>query len=209
MLEASWLRARLASRIDEAFPGLAPARDGRWTAPLSAEHRAVLLVEAMKGASYQIVFGISCSWIPTLRNRRITWHRTAKNARQQLWVDAHSDPETPFEEVSLLRSEAIAVAQIDAMIVELQQRAPAWWSSVSTLRGVLTEAERQASFEYNIHNPRPWTVAAFTCARMGDVPGYRRWRDAGPLSEGDDSLAEQALTVLLDRGSDELGAAGS
>ena len=151
-------------------------RDDVWVRPLSDEIRAVVQIDALKGAQYDINYGICGAWVPvssTSRSRISRFPRTMKQTTMHLWVDHFTLDAEPRQWISTLDGEKALRRQAHKAVQQVMVRAPAWWRSVATPEGVLAEARRQGRNHVDIHYPRARTVAAFTLARLGDLAQAR------------------------------------
>lgn len=99
--------------------------------------------------------------------------RTLKQTTRHLWVD-HFTAQAPARQwVSTLHGARTSERQAATLVRQVTDRAPAWWRSVESIDGVLTEARRQARNEFDIHFPQARVVAAFTLARTGELDAAR------------------------------------
>ena len=64
-------------------------RNGEWARLISDEIRAVVRLSPLKGAQYDIVYGVCCTWVPLSAGRSAgyAWPRTMRQTRPHLWVD--------------------------------------------------------------------------------------------------------------------------
>lgn len=144
-----------------------------WARELRDGIRAVIDVQAIKGAQFDVTYGICCDWVPFRSAGRYRWHRTLKQTRLDLWVDHFTLDAEPRQWIGASGGEAQLRRQARRAMRQVADRAPTWWATVSDPAGVLSEARRQAANRYDIHLPRARFVVAFTLARLGDLPGAR------------------------------------
>ncbi|HEX6875662.1 MAG TPA: hypothetical protein VF165_08390 [Nocardioidaceae bacterium] len=144
-------------------------RPAVWVRPLGAEHWAVLAVKALKGAQYDLVYGVSCAWVPHVEGDALRWHRTPRRPRLDLWEDHFTAVAPARRWVTGLHGRRTASKQAAGLAQQVSERAPAWWSTVSSPEGILEEARRQAAAPLQVHSPPPRYVAAFTLARLGEL----------------------------------------
>jgi hypothetical protein len=160
-----------------------------WARELNDGIRAVVDVQAIKGAQFDASYGICCEWVPFQRGQGYRWHRTLKQTRLDLWVDHFTLDAEPRQWIATSGGEAMLRRQARRAMQQVAERAPTWWDTVSDPAGVLSEARRQAANRYDIHCPRARLVVAFTLARLGDL-----------------AAAREELAVDSDQASDELHA---
>jgi hypothetical protein len=162
-------------------------REGVWARPLAEEIRAVVEVVALKGAQYDISYGVCCTWVPVSgrsRSRFSGFPRTLKQTTLHLWVDHFTKDAPPRQWISTSDAEKTVRRQAHKTVQQVMDRAPAWWRSVATPEGVLAEARRQDRAGFDTHFPRARQVAAFTLARLGDVTSAQAdLRDPDEASE--------------------------
>jgi hypothetical protein len=146
-----------------------------WTRPITKEIREVVQLKVLKGAQYDIDYGVCCTWVPvsTGGNRVGSWPRTLKQTRLHLWVDHFTQDADPRQWISTSDGEQALRHQSQQAGRHVMERAPAWWQTVATPEGVLAEAQRQGSNRFDIHVPRARLIAAFTLARLGDLSAAR------------------------------------
>jgi hypothetical protein len=132
--------------------GFELARPFLWVRDLSEEHRAVIKIGELTGAQYDVVYGISCRWVPHLAAGRYRWHRTVKQARLDLWVDHFSEQSKPRQWIDALYGVSTLRAAAAVTTRQVAEQAPRWCAQVADLPGVLAEARRQAEFRYNIRD---------------------------------------------------------
>ncbi len=138
----------------------------------------VLRLEAWKGATYSLSWGVSLSYIPNTLKTKPVFHRTIKSSRFDLWEDSRSVAEReglswkgPL--VTRLGDEHQARRDLSRTSAWASPRADAWWRSASTLDGVLAIAEDQVVRKPHVidslHWPRPHLIVILTLARLGRI----------------------------------------
>jgi hypothetical protein len=145
-----------------------------WAKRWSAGIRAVVDVRPLKGGQFDITYGVCCDWVPHRQGDTYRWHRTLKQTRLDLWVDHFTVDAEPRQWISSLDGERHLQRQAAKAVRQVAKNAVAWWDAVGSETGVLAEAYRQASNAFEVHNPAARFVAAFTHARLGDLPAAQR-----------------------------------
>ena len=145
-----------------------------WAKRLSVGVRAVLDVHAVKGGQFDITYGVCCDWVPHRHGDTYRWHRTLKQTRLDLWVDHFTVDAEPRQWISRLDGERQLRRQAAKAVRQVAKSAVAWWDAVGCETGVLSEAYRQASNAFEVHDPAARFVVAFTHARLGDLPAAQR-----------------------------------
>src|SRR5262245_31612314 len=113
-----------------------------WARPINDEIRAVVQLSALKGAQYDIVYGVCCTWVPVAAGRkpRYAWPRTLRQTRLHLWVDHFTVDAEQRQWISTSEGEWVLRRQAQMALQQALERAPGWWDNVSTPEGVLLEA---------------------------------------------------------------------
>jgi hypothetical protein len=126
----------------------------------------------MKGRAIAIRWGVSIGYVPHSVAAAPAWHRTGKQARFDLWEDSVEAygrrlclPDGTISTTLGLRGIADDGREVWAQV---EHRALGLWERARTPTGVLAVADEQAR-EAGLQEPRPWFVAAFALARMGDL----------------------------------------
>jgi hypothetical protein len=145
-----------------------------WAKPLSAGIRAVVDVRPLKGGQFDITYGVCCDWVPHRQGDTYRWHRTLKQTRLDLWVDHFTADAEPRQWISSLGGERQLRRQAAKAVRQVGKSAVAWWDAVGCETGVLSEAYRQASNAFEVHDPGARFVLAFTHARLGDLSAAQR-----------------------------------
>jgi hypothetical protein len=185
MVSMTVAKAAIAEVIEQLTRDMDIVKPGVWAMPLSAEHRAMLSVQAYKGGTVELEYGVSCRWVPHLEGKRWRWHTTLKQSRRDLWVDHFTLDAPPRNPISQLHGLEHLRKQAEMARDAVTPLARRWWDSVATAQGVLTEALRQEPARgVVLHWPHPSLVAAFSMARLGDIEaGAQHLAEAGRLDE--------------------------
>jgi len=137
----------------------------------------LLKLQAQKGASYTVWWGVSLSYVAHAWEASLRWHRTLKPSRFDLF-------ETPFDYSSVssanwrerekylahsLNGKRFLRETLETMWKRIRQPALAWFSSMQSLDDILQKWHEQAVREWigQHHHPDPMMVYAFTLGRMG------------------------------------------
>jgi len=184
MVTMTVAKAAIAEVIERLTRDMDIVRPGVWAIPLSDEHRAMLSIQAYKGGTFELEYGVSCRWVPHLEGKRWRWHKTLKQSRRDLWVDHFTLDAPPRHAISHLHDLEHLRKQAEMARDTVAPLARRWWDSVATAQGVLTEALRQEPARGVVHWPHPSLVAAFSMARLGDIEaGTQHLAEAGHLDE--------------------------
>jgi hypothetical protein len=174
IVPAERARDLIAAALQPVVADFEQVRGLVWATWLSDGIRAVIDVHALKGAQFDIRYGVSCDWVPHRVGQTYRWHRTLKQTRLDLWVDHFTVDAEPRQWISSIEGEKQLRRQADKAVRHVAKAAPAWWDAVRTEAGVLSEANRQAANAFDLHEPRARFVAAFTHARLGDLVAAQR-----------------------------------
>jgi hypothetical protein len=137
----------------------------------------LIKLQALKGKSYTIWWGISLSYLPHQWTERLEWHRSFKASRFDLF-------ETPTDYFPQLiknwrQAEDYVTDTLhgpiyfqDTLHIMWKQLSPevlAWFSTMHSLEDVLAKAQEQVNRKWIglYHHPNPLMVYAFTHARLG------------------------------------------
>ena len=155
--------------------------------------RAVVQINPLKGAQYDLTYGVCCAWVP--KSGTSSWlgrfPRTLKQTTLNMWVDHFT------ANALLANGWQRSTARGRSNTKRRYSRGRSWsvhswwWRSVDSWDGALAEARRQALNRFDLHFPRARVVAAFTLARIGDVDAAR-----AELSDDDDEDLQSLLTVV-------------
>lgn len=183
--------------VESSLPDLMRLRRGVWASPISDEINAMVTVDHWKGATFSIGYGVSCSWIPySYRSgHKMAWPTTLRQSLPHLRIDHFTIDAPKPVYISHLDGRKKLRRQAIKAVAQAESRARAWWRGVSTIEGVLEEARRQATNEFDLHHPRAGVVAAFTLARLDDLQSARSGLAPFLLHHNDDEDAESQLLV--------------
>jgi hypothetical protein len=163
--------------------GFATIRSGLYGKAVNSEIVHLVKLQALKGMSYTVWWGVSLSFVPHKWNCGLRWHRAFKSSRFDLF-------ETPFDYFPLaatewresekyiadtLHGESYLKRSLDVMWKGLGQELLAWFTSTQSLDGVLQKAREQTERNwvgFN-HHPDPLMVYAFTLVRLGQTEEAR------------------------------------
>ena len=166
-------RQFIGTALAERLPDLREVRAGVWLRPISDEIDAILCLGALKGATYVLPYGVTCSWIPMRIGNQdpYRWPGSPAKKRMHLWVDQFTRSQGNRSMPTISRSHGDVMMGNDARkaIAKTARRAEKMWRRVSTPEAVLREALWQAGAVGTMHSPGPKFIAAFTYARMGDL----------------------------------------
>jgi hypothetical protein len=176
VLEGADLKSRLNERLSPQFERLGPIWRGDyyWVEQGNLSCRRVVRFALLKGLSAVLNWGLSFSFAPSISGSQISYHRTFKSARLDLFEGTHvyasgcSSP-TSAERVSLQvgrfdQSLADYIGEVLPLVVS-------WFDRVRSLDEIAAEAERQmhAPRRGPTHHPAPAYVLAFVRAAQGNV----------------------------------------
>lgn len=132
----------------------------------------LLKLQAIKGASYSVWWGVSLSYMPHEWGSRLRWHRSIKSSRFDLFEIPGNSPGNWYENESCLvdscHGQAYFMETLDAMWDRLSLGIQDWFSSVRSLQNVAEKAHEQTKRKWASahHHPDPLLVYAFSLARM-------------------------------------------
>lgn len=134
-------------------------------------------LQALKGATYGIWWGVSLTYVPNYSREKLSWHRTLKSSRYDLF-------EMPAGYPPLLRS---AEAEVDDFTVPIMfgetcfrneltriwsivgPTIRQWFANTTSLQQVLQRADEQMKRKWDIDRyPDPAVVHLLTIAKLGD-----------------------------------------
>lgn len=190
-------RARevVAEELGQLVAGMDRVSSRLWARPLSERHRATLGLVLLKGRALELVYGVSCSWVPHPTATGFTWQRTLRQTRPSLWVDALTTGAPTSLTMDSLAGERRLRRDARRAVRQVAPHAFDWWEACATPEGVLREACRQAAGQYVVAFPRPGFVAAFTLAGLGRVAEAEAELSRAHVVHPPERLAE--ATVLL------------
>lgn len=180
---------------DRGAAGFSTIKPGLYGKVVDADIIHVMKMQAVKGASYTVRWGVSLSYVPRVQGERVRWHRTLKSAALDLFEepleylnlqdDADAEPDTCFamngHGPQYLRETMTRMwSTVDAPV-------RAWFDGTKDLAGVLLRADEQRARTWRgpRHHPDPRLVRAFTLRRLG--------RDADARAALDEYVATDAV----------------
>ena len=153
--------------------GLVTIRTGLYGRVVNEDMVHLMKLQALKGASYSVWWGVSLSYVPHEWRSGLRWHRSFKSSR----FDVFEIPGTSVADwreierdmAHTLYGKAYFMETLHTMWKRLGQSVQDWFSSVQSIRDVLSKAREQADRKWTgaHHHPDPLMVYAFTLGRMG------------------------------------------
>lgn len=188
--------------------GLSRLRPKLYAASSGRDIVRVLELFATQGASYYVRWGVSLAYVPHKWNPKLRWHRTLKSARFDIW-------ESPYEYFELenahwreqerfladrLHGETYLRKQMKEMWTVLAPAVQDWFTSTTTLPGVMRAIDRQTerTGASSHHSPSPSLVRAFTLARTGEMNVARRVLDEYFDATVADAVDRENLSAALE-----------
>jgi hypothetical protein len=170
-----------AATVYQAFDELAqPGRLGFVTIRTGLYGRVVnddlvhlMKLQALKGASYSVWWGVSLSYVPHEWRTGLRWHRSLRSSRFDLFeipgASAADWRETEKDIAHTQYGKTYFAETLHTMWARLRPQVTAWLSSVQSIAGVLSKAHEQAERKWTgpLHHPNPLLVYALTLGRMG------------------------------------------
>lgn len=155
--------------------GFVRLRPGLWTREIDSDVTHVLKLQRLKGAAYNLLWGVSLSYVPVAQGKRLRWHRTPKAADLVLFEDP-----VDFFELDRAKPKVVELyytedghgpvhlrKTMSRMWSHLSSAVNQWLAEASDIDGVLKKAEEQAARQWRSigHNPDPRLVYAFALKR--------------------------------------------
>jgi len=191
--------------------GFTTVKPGFYAREVTGDVAHVVKLQAVKGLTYTVWWGVSLSYLPHVQGGRVRWHRTLKAARLDLF-------ETPFDYFELTHEDreetgrfcAYAGHRIEYLRESMTRAWSAvddpirsWFAGMQDVASVLAKAEEQRTRQWRgpRHDPDPRLVCAFTLDRLGRGADARDvldayLRDSG-AREPDVGLLRGALRPLV------------
>lgn len=134
----------------------------RYASPL----RPVLQLKEWQGGAMVLRYGLSLDFVPHSSGENLAWHRTAKSARPDLWVDM-TGPDT---ELGRLLGVDEINRRLPAVLDRMMDEAAQMWNgaTVSTLPALMDMCEARAKESSVTSFPENTPTRAFVAARLGD-----------------------------------------
>jgi hypothetical protein len=157
--------------------GFSPIKRGLYGRAVSDEITHLMKLQALKGASYSVWWGVSLAYVPHEWRERLRWHRSFKSARFELF----ETPTTYFPELesdwreknkyiaAKGHGESYLRETMQTMWEQLHEHILAYFSATQSLAGVLQKAQEQIqrTVLWRYHYPNPMLIVALTLGRMG------------------------------------------
>lgn len=194
-LTADRAREVVTEELGQLVLGMDRVNPRLWARPLSERHRATLRLASLKGGALELVYGVSCSWVPHPTRDGFTWQRTLRQTRPTLWVDVLTPGAPESLTIDTLAGERRLRADARRAVRHVAPHAFDWWEACATPDGVLREAVRQAADGRSLALPSPGLVAAFTLAALGRLTEAEGELSREGVVQPPERLAE--ATVLL------------
>jgi hypothetical protein len=180
---AARVYAITAGLVQAAELQFTEVKEGRWARTVDPDIIQLLSLQAGKGAAYVFRWGLSLSFVPHEWSPQPKFHRTLKAARPDLFETAGEflvkDPFSGEDEkftADTLHGEECFREDLQRAWSGLRPYLANWFSSTTTLAGVLAVAKTHAEKDWQSfrHSPDPKMVYAFTLARSGRMEEGRR-----------------------------------
>jgi hypothetical protein len=180
--------------------GLRWRGDYSWVEPGSLAIRRIVTCCLLKGAGAVFSWGLSLGFVPLLSGSRVTYHRTFKSARPDVfeWPASYRvgfSAAGPFQRIETWTSifERSLAQYLPTVVPDLVS----WFERVQTIDDIEGELRRQIVNPfpaYRTHYPRQTHVLAFVRAAAGDLTEGREILVGAPQDEpGGSSVLEAAL----------------
>ena len=158
-------------------PGFAIARPGLLARSIDRDITHVIKLRALKGASYDVCFGVSLSYVPYPYVPKVKWHRTLKSAN----LDLLEEPQVDWWRAStrkaadvnpyltqVLLGEKCFREELSRAWKETSWQALAWFDATRSLQGILQKSVAHLTRKQDgpRHLPGPRLVSAFTLGKL-------------------------------------------
>jgi hypothetical protein len=158
--------------VQPASFGFRDIRKGLYGRIVNEDIVHIMKLQAMKGRSYTVRWGVSLTYFPHEWRSGLRWHRSFKSSRFDLFElpgDSSSDwRENDKDQVHTLNGKPYLLETLQIMWNRLEPRIDNWFSSIRSLHGVLERAIEQSERKWVLsHHPSPELVYAITLSRMG------------------------------------------
>lgn len=157
--------------------GFETAKPGMLVRPVDPDIAHVLKLRPLKGAAYDICFGVSLSYVPYPYAPKLKWHRTMKSANLDLFeapqVEWPSSPEKAEQANPYLISASLGEKCFREELCRAWEKsspqAHAWFEATRTLQGIAQKCAEQLSRKQDgvRYLPGARLVHAFTLAKLG------------------------------------------
>ena len=172
----------LRSKLDDIVTprlarfGIAWCGDYRWVQAGDTPIRRIAQFNLMKGAGGIMSWGYSLSFVPAIVGGRLAYHRSAQNARKDIFEFESSYVENVnggprYREV--FREARQLDATLDRYLQEVIPQMQDWWDNVGDIERIERELEQQQRTR-QFHHPSPTYVLSFVKAARGDREAAQR-----------------------------------
>ena len=163
--------------LEPARRGFASAKPGLLARPVNSDITHLIKLRPLKGASYDICFGASLSYVPYPYVPKVKWHRTAKSANLDLleepqlnwWNTTNPGARefNPFLVQSMLGEKCLR-EELSRAWEKSRVEATKWFATAQSLPEILQKCEIQLlrKMDGPRHLPGARLVRAFTLGRL-------------------------------------------
>lgn len=151
-----------------------PIRMGFYGRALNNDLVHLIKLQALKGGSYSVCWGVSLSYIPHQTRSGLRWHRGFMSSRfdlfESLWKFQRHWLEVERDMAHTLNGPVYFLETLQTMWSRLSGQVSAWFASMQSLEDVLSKANDYMLVKgrgYELHDPPAAIVYAFTLARLG------------------------------------------
>lgn len=163
----------------------------------------------LKGQNYTIWWGVSLRFLPHRWNNRLSWHRTFRSSRLDLFeipFDYLVNANSSWEEQDRLISPSFYGEDFFQICVSnmwkyLQPEIDSWFDKAKAFPGILelSNDQIQRTWTGPHHFPDPLLVHAFTLARMGKIEEGRRAINQYFTSSTENAVSENNLRQAFEQ----------
>ena len=154
--------------------GFEAAKPGMLVRPVDRDIAHVLKLRPLKGAAYDICFGVSLSYVPYPYVPKLKWHRTMKSTNLDLFAAPQIEWGEKGEEanpylISASLGEKCFREELCRAWEKSSTQAQAWFEATRTLQGIAQKCAEQLSRKQDgvRYLPGARLVRAFTLAKLG------------------------------------------
>ena len=163
--------------VQPAKLGFEAAKPGMLVRAVDHDIAHLLKLRPLKGAAYEVCFGVSLSYVPYPYVPKLKWHRTMKSANLDLfeapqveWPSNHEKGEeaNPYL-ISASLGEKCFREELCRAWEKSSPQAHAWFEATRTLQGIAQKCAEQLSRKQDgvRYLPGARLVHAFTLAKLG------------------------------------------
>ncbi len=171
----------------------------RWVDSRQAPIRRMFVLAAWKGGAVAPRWGFSLDYVPHLSGEAFRWHRTARSARPDLFLDAIARE----MDLDTLRGARWLDAHLPMVVERSIRQAYLLWESVASLRDlpnafdrVMRHREVNRQFTY-ANLVQPGLAHAFTLAKLGRLEAAETMLENYPLLRTLNARQRDELDKLL------------